>query len=133
MSSYKDPCLQIAVSQRNDCNFLGAEVRRIDFIWGPSDYPHEEELGKVITCAGPLLITNLGIRHLWPICRPAKGRGNGLGLVAVLAAQPIKLLWERAFFRGEGGHPLWLPLRVLLQKLEGSFHLRRHLPATALK
>ena len=63
MSDDQDPCLQIAVSQRNECNFLGTEVRRIYFTWGPGYHPHEEKLGKAITRVG--LTINLGISHLW--------------------------------------------------------------------
>lgn len=46
MSNYQDPCLEIAVSQRNECNFLSARVRRMYFIWGPGYHPHEEKSGE---------------------------------------------------------------------------------------
>lgn len=64
MSNYQDLCPQIAVSQRNERKCLGAEMRRIYFIWGPGYHPREETLGEGDYVCGSLLIINLGIRHL---------------------------------------------------------------------
>lgn len=46
MSDHEHWCLQTAVSWSDGYNFLGGEVRKMVFIWGPSYHPHEGKLGE---------------------------------------------------------------------------------------
>lgn len=63
MSNYKDPSLQIAVSQSNGSNSFGAKVEEYTSFGVQVMTPRRESLCRTITCAGPFLMNNLSISH----------------------------------------------------------------------
>lgn len=88
--------------------------------------PMRKSLGKVITCVGghcSRLIWTLVI-SCWTGWLAGQEHWNGLGPAAVLAVQPIRLLWEKVCVRGERRHLFGWLLWVTPKKHGGQFSFK---------
>lgn len=96
------------------------------FIWGPGYHPREETLGEGDFVCGPLLIINLGIRHLFWDWLTGQGaqkwlRAHGSARCPTNPITPGRGICQRR----EKTFILAGPSASCHRSMEGSFHLRK--------